>query len=141
MQLHYTNDGKPYRVEKDFLEYTKIRPRQTIVTEFVILHADGSLVIKEGYRWDGASGPTLPWKSAARPSCCHDAIYELISLGLLDKKWRKAGDKMLRRMLKEDGMGFVHRNLWYRAVRWGGGSHTRPETEVVHISPAPKGKR
>ena len=92
------------------------------------LYLGGStFVIKAGYAWDGASGPTVDTQATMYPALVHDALYQLIRLGVLPQRARKEADKLFRRLLKADGMTFFRRWYFYRAVRWLGASSARPE--------------
>lgn len=83
----------------------------------VTLSPDGLLHIAKGYAWDGASGPAIDTESFMRSSCVHDALYQLISLGLIPPDVRGEADRLLRDISREDGMWYV-RTLWvYAAVR------------------------
>ena len=84
------------------------------------------LRILPGYAWDGASGPTVDTEATMRPALVHDALYQLMRLGILPPGSRKEADKLFRRLLKEDGMTFFRRWYFYRAVRWFGASSARP---------------
>ena len=66
-------------------------------------------------------------KATMYAALVHDALYQLIRLGILPKGSRKEADKLFRRLLKEDGMTFFRRWYFYRAVRWFGASSARPE--------------
>ena len=85
------------------------------------------LCIKACYAWDGASGPTVDTKATMYAGLVHDALYQLIRLGILPPGARKEADKLFRRLLKEDGMPFIRRWYFYRAVRWFGAASARPE--------------
>ena len=138
MKLKYRKLNWQYEVAEDLHEITKIFPEERIDTDFVQLYDGGRLIVRKGFAWDGASGPTLPWKSSVRPSAVHDAVYGLIAAGLLDKKWRLTADNMFYRMLREDGMPRIQAMSWWLAVRmFGGGSHieTKPEKDIVYESP------
>ena len=94
----------------------------------------GFLLIRPGYQWDGASGPTRDrWfcgrYNAVRGPLVHDALYEIIRLllGPLTKentkeykRLRKVADVEFLKVLKEDKMPWWRRHLWYRVVRWFG---------------------
>ena len=86
-----------------------------------------ALRIKSGYAWDGASGPTVDTQATMFPALVHDALYQLIRLGILPQGSRKEADKLFRRLLKAGGMTFFRRWYFYRAVRWFGASSARPE--------------
>ena len=85
-----------------------------------------SIVIFENYAWDGPSGPTLDTSNAMRGSLIHDALYQAIRSGDLQMKHRKTADRIFRQILKEDGMSFIRRTLWYWCVRGFGQEHARP---------------
>ena len=86
-------------------------------TERVELKADGTLVITNRYAWDGASGIAINTENSVRASCGHDALYQLMDLGLLPRTKRLQADACLRRWLIEDGMIELRANLWFFAVR------------------------
>lgn len=84
------------------------------------------LFLRAGYKWDGASGPALDTVNFLRPSLIHDALYQLIAHDQLEKKpWKSHADKELRRLCKEDGMGWWRRQRVYAAVRIFGGANDR----------------
>ncbi len=60
------------------------------------------LVVKSRYAWDGASGPTFDTPTNMRASLFHDALCQLIREGLLDGKYRKYADELLRAHMLED---------------------------------------
>jgi hypothetical protein len=83
----------------------------------------GVLTIKEGYAWDGPSGPTIDTVTGLRASLVHDALYQLIRMKLLDKRGRKIADKLFHRILLSDRMAPWRARLWYWGVRIGGWRH------------------
>jgi hypothetical protein len=83
----------------------------------------GVLTIKEGYAWDGPSGPTIDTVTGLRASLVHDALYQLIRMKLLDKRSRKTADKLFHRILLADRMAPWRARLWYWGVRIGGWRH------------------
>ena len=86
-------------------------------TDWVELKADGTLTIANRYAWDGASGIAINTKNSIAASCGHDALYQLIRLGLLPRTARLKADSCLRNWLIEDGMLELRANLWFLAVR------------------------
>jgi hypothetical protein len=69
------------------------------------LKPDGWLAIFEDYAWDGPSGPAIDTKSFMRGSLVHDALYEMLRLGLLphDPCFHQANLE-LKKICLEDGM-------------------------------------
>lgn len=92
-------------------------------TEYITMYDDGRMVVKSGFLWNGASGPTIDTDNTMRASKGHDALYVLITLGVLNESHRKRADKLLRKWLLEDGMAHVRAQLWYEGVRAFGGLH------------------
>lgn len=96
---------------------TGIVPSRYIETEFITLTTSGDLMIRSGYAWDGASGPTLDTKDSLRASLAHDALYQLLRWGHLDQRWREPVDDYFGRLLEEDGMWWWRRKLWVRELK------------------------
>lgn len=82
------------------------------------LRKNGFLIIKVGYCWDGASGPTWDDKTNYESSCIHDALYQLMRLLVIARgEWRIYADFILRKVSIEKGMWKWRANAWYWAVR------------------------
>ena len=78
----------------------------------------GVVTVLPGYSWDGPSGPTRDTENAMRGSLFHDVLYQAMREGLITRKHnRRIADKVFRRHLKEDGMTFLRRWLWWIGVR------------------------
>lgn len=98
-------------------------------TEYLRLTADGTMMARKGYCWDGPSGPSIDTKSFMRGSLFHDAGYQLIRLGLLPRSYKRQIDDLLKRICLEDGMsGF---RAWYvhQSVVMFGGWSCLPNTQ------------
>ena len=118
--------GFLYQVAETIEFHTTILGVYTTM-KFVTLHPNGTLIVYEGYAWDGASGPTK-WIAACLPaplrrrwlktihkgSAAHDALYEMMRKGLLDIKWRPMADITMLRICKADGMSRIR--LWWVKV-------------------------
>ena len=70
---------------------------------------NGTVSIRQSFRWDGPSGPTFDTPTFMRGALIHDALYKLIRHKFAIS--RAVADKILRVQCKKDGMGFVRR--WY----------------------------
>lgn len=92
-------------------------------TEYIEIRDDGTLILRKGYAWDGPSGPTIDTAAAMRGSAGHDALYQLISLGVLPAASRQQADLDLRAWCMEDGMPKFRADYWYEGVRVFGGLH------------------
>lgn len=87
------------------------------------------LIILEGYAWDGASGPTIDDKTNMRGSLIHDALYQLMREGLLDRAWRKYVDRLFHQICIEDGMNRFRAWYYYRAVRIFSRKYSFPQND------------
>lgn len=129
--MKYTK-GRTYRVEEDFsVETVGLRAVATTVQTaggFVELRGN-VLTIRTGYGWDGPSGPTLDSRAAMQPSCVHDALYELMRLGLLHRKPSRAqADLLFHRLLRKAGMGRLRAGYYFVAVFFCAGSSASPKS-------------
>lgn len=105
--------------------------------DYVVLEANGRMRIKQGYAWDGPSGPTIDTKSFMRGSLVHDAFYQLIREGQIEAAHRAYSDRLLREHCREDGMSAFRAYYVWKAVAWFGGFAARPEEAApVEIAPA-----
>lgn len=84
--------------------------------EFVNLTLGGDLNIAIGYAWNGANWPAINTKSFVRPSLVHDALRQLWELGIIDDVGLAASDRLLAKMLREDGLIIANRQPWF--ARW-----------------------
>jgi len=116
-----------YQLTEDYSISVPIKPLKMIKTPFVRLTKAGKLTIKQGYSWDGASGPT--WDlHAHRASLVHDALYQLMRMGLLDHvMYRPVADLLLRDIAREDGMSRFRSAYWHYFVSKYGGRAAEPQ--------------
>ena len=84
-------------------------------TEFMAL-SGCRLLLKKGYAWDGATGG-LDTKDIMRASLVHDALCQLIWMGVLPTSRQNDADRELCRICKEDGVPDWMANCMYHAVR------------------------
>jgi hypothetical protein len=98
----------------------------------LILKTNGSLLIKRGYAWDGASGPTIDTPNFMRGSLVHDALYQLMREGCIDRDTqRDAADRILRDICREDGMSKIRSGWVYLAVKLFGRSSAEPDLKTA----------
>lgn len=114
----YRLRGWKYQLKAHVCVRTEIHPaagRGAALDEWIRLSSGGWLLISGGYAWDGPSGPAIDTANFMRASVVHDALYQLIREGHLDRSWRKGADMELRRFCLQDGMHPVR--AWW--VYWG----------------------
>lgn len=119
--------GYKYELLKPYSHQTGILPVADIITQYVSLLRDGTLIISERYAWDGPSGPTFDTTNSLRASLVHDALYQLLSLGLIGQEHRQRADELLRDIAIEDGMWKARAWTWYYAVRWAAAGAAAPD--------------
>lgn len=91
-----------YEVVSPYTTLVNTHPPVSFNNDFFSLHKSGLLIIREGYRWDGASGPMIDTISTMRASCVHDALYQMIRMGGIPKNMKAKADEEFARILKED---------------------------------------
>lgn len=135
-------DGYKYQLAEDYQIQTTIYPKADIITEYIFLTMQGLLTVKEGYSWDGASGPTIDTKSSMRAGLVHDAFYQLLRGELISQHYREAADGLLRDLMIEDAMkirkewpefmkklAIMRAKAWYWSVRKFAMSAANPEND------------
>lgn len=117
----YYRDGYKHQLAKTYEVYLDYAPEESIIGAcygFVDFFATGKLVIRKGYAWDGASGPTWDTPDCKRGSLVHDALYQLIREEYLPMDpWRLYADLSLKKILTEDGMPWWRRWYWIKILR------------------------
>lgn len=121
-----------YQLTKDFSHKTKITGYD-LTTDYLRLETNGLLYIKKGYCWDGPSGPTFDTPSSMRGSLVHDALYQLIRMGLLPFSSREVADELFYAICLEDGMWRWRAWLWYRTVKKAAASAAEPGSQKDEI--------
>jgi len=119
--------GYLYQLAADVYIETNLTVIKPIDTPFISLHLNGRMVIRSGYAWDGASGPTFNTDNSMVPSLFHDAAAQLMRQGLLPQERLSYINKHFDFMLKKRGMSWLRRRLWRRGLWFTGGSFARPE--------------
>ena len=117
----YKSDYK-YQLVEDYKINISIKPDFDIKTEFIDLDTDGNLLIRKAYAWDGPSGPVIDTDENLRGALVHDALYQLMRMGLLhhdgcSKTYRKLADQEFQNICKEDGVSSFRAFIWYRGLR------------------------
>jgi hypothetical protein len=154
----YYREGYKYQLSRDWTINVGFGAPFDIVTKFIDFDMEGKLTIRADYAWDGASGPTFDTDSAMRGPLPHDAGYQLIRLGLLDRKiYKPQFDLLIFTLMMEDGIDpvpkknwleeegrvvlneawTIHCKAWYDAVTVAGGSSVDPKNEKKELC-APK---
>lgn len=103
--------------------------------DYLYLGRNGLLILESGYCSDGPSGPTIDTKNFMRGAFIHDALYQFMRLGHLDREaYRPLADRVLYDVIREDGMWWPRAKAVYYAVRWGGSKAADPGSEQVPVT-------
>ncbi len=129
--------GYKYHLQQTYTIHIGIHPPCTLKTPWLRLTPKGWLTILIGYAWDGPSGPTLDTPSSMRGSLVHDALYQLMRLGVLSEAYRAIADRLLHDICIEDGMHPVRADLWHAMVQEFAAGYARYGTEPPVLTAPP----
>lgn len=125
--IKYRSDYK-YQLAESYKVSISIKPKTSIKTEFIELDTDGNLTVKNGYSWDGPSGPVKDTLENMRASLVHDALYQLMRNGELSSQtYREAADLEFQEICKADGVSNLRASMYYKALRRFGKPAASPE--------------
>ena len=97
---------------------------------FIQMERTGRMTIREGYFWNGASGPTFDTESAMSGSLIHDALYECMRREVLPLTIKDHADRILHDVCTENGMIPIRADAWYDMVRAFAWNSCKPGTET-----------
>ena len=137
---HRFIQGIDYKeIDHPLYKYEMLRDRKVqtswlgskIVSIFFLLDVLGYLTIKEGYRWDGPSGPTIDTASFMRSSAVHDCFFQALRMALIEDELREnfflVANDDLERISVEDGMLKTRAAIVRASVSKFGKKHTLKE--------------
>lgn len=129
-------DGYKYQLVEDYTySLMAIRPEADIKLDFIELSTDGTLLIENGYAWDGATGG-LDTPDNMRGSLVHDVLCQLINNNYLDREEQLNADYELKMICLDAGMSEERANRFFAAVRMFDRSGLK-EYEAKEILEAP----
>ncbi len=76
----------------------------------------GFLALFTGYQWDGASGPAIDTDTWMLPSAVHDALLQLIELGVLSEGDRHSANEVMHFLCLRENMHPFRAWYSYHAV-------------------------
>jgi hypothetical protein len=117
-----------YNLQTEYRYQTNIVVDKPVDLGKLEITNDGHLTIREGYAWDGPSGPTIDTKNFMRGSLIHDALYQLMRSTIIDQGQRKRADEILKEICIDAGMSKIRAWWVYLGVRWLGSGSSQPDT-------------
>ena len=116
--------GYQYQLAEDYTVRVPIMPPEDVISHWYALTASGVLLVKKGYAWDGASGPTFDTKSSMRPSLIHDVFCQMMREGQLDYDvWQDRVNQLFKDHCIQDGMNPIRAAIWHAAVEFANAGH------------------
>ena len=115
-----------YTLFREYTFYSDIIPIEAGMWGLLGITDKGIMTIKQGYAWDGPSGPTVDTHTFMRGSLVHDALYQLMREQKIGQDQRKRADEILREICLSDGMASVRAAWVYAGVRAGAAASARP---------------
>jgi len=134
--IRYRSEYK-YQLADSYAIKIPIGPKVDMETDFINLDTAGNLLIKNGYAWDGPSGPVIDTDENMRASVVHDALYQLMrNKELSTRTHRKAADLLFKDICKDDGVSNFRASVYYKALRKFGKPAASPQNKkIVHRAP------
>jgi hypothetical protein len=126
--------GYKYQLKGTVRFQIDIFPERNISTRYITLSTTGLLTIYQGYCWDGPSGPTIDTKNFHRGALVHDALYQLLRGGYLQRERRADADRILMELCRHDKMSDFRSYYVYQSVRLCGSSSAK-KPKKVFIAP------
>lgn len=132
MKIHYCEGYKYQLAEPVEIQTTIIGER--LIDNYFELRPDGMLLVRAGYAWDGASGPTFDSKSSMRASLVHDVFCQVMRDKRLDfDRWQDTVNALFKAHCIEDGMWGWRAFAWHAAVEFAdaGNPNQGPDRRVL----------
>jgi len=127
MKYHLKKDHHYKEIDRDKYKYELLKEVyyiSPIIEGLVCSHdkfkiVSGCITARPGYSWDGPSGPTYDRPENMRAALFHDVMYQAINEGKIPRNWktRRKADKLFKAILKEDGMNWFSRQMYFYSVR------------------------
>ena len=93
---------------------------------------DGNhLIVKEGYTYDGPSGPTIDTDNFMSPSLIHDILFQAMREDLLSRDRFKHANIELKMQCRERGMSRFRAWYVYKAVAMFGKPNIKSDIKEV----------
>lgn len=137
--INYSKIPVKYRLEEE-LTYTLETIELNAEYKDYFTIRGRTMIIRKGYAWDGASGPTVDTRSNMLAGCVHDVLYQCIRLGIMSHDFKHAADRELYHIMRAYGQQHARSRigklwakarawLYYKGVVWFGNSSTKPRKD------------
>jgi hypothetical protein len=128
LQYHKLN-GYKYAVAEDTVIFAPEFAGVSVRHEWFTIQ-DSRILALKGYKWDGASGPTIDTPATMLAALAHDVAYQAIRAGLISPEYRATADMMFYRIMRSHPSKWrawaeVRAFYYFSAVRLFGHSATK----------------
>lgn len=117
-----------YTLFEEYSYEADIKVKEPCDLGVLAISPEGLLTIRQGYSWDGPSGPAIDTKNFMRGSLVHDALYQLMREEKIDQDQRLRADEILRDICLEAGMSKLRAWWVFKGVQIGAASAAKPDT-------------
>ena len=125
--IKYTKSFK-YQLKENYTIQTDILGYE-YNNQFIKLNENGWLLIRSGYAYDGASGPTKDDKTNMEGALVHDALYQLMRQEVIPRNFQEYSDKLFRDICLDKGMWRVRAWYYLKGLQMFGKSSNDPENK------------
>lgn len=135
MTLKYI-EGAKYQVAEDYRVQTPVTG-EAIMGELFELWPDGLMVVRKGFCWDGASGPTIDTKASMSASLVHDVFCLCMRDRRLSyENWQDTVNAFFEQMCRRAGMWGWRARLWHAGVEFcdAGNPDQGPDRPILEAS-------
>lgn len=106
--------GYKYQLQQDVELQTPFLV-ESVDERYFSLDPEGLLTIREGYAWDGASGPAVDDQTNLTQSCVHDVFCQMVEMNFVKLIDRERVDWYFRELL---GLRTQQDGVWKRMSKW-----------------------
>lgn len=115
--MQQSKQNHKYTLQEDVRLVIGIKPSVDIITPEISLLRDGSLVIKQGYQWDGPKCRGFWCKNAVRGALVHSVLYKLMEEQHIPGSCKDVADKTLLLQCIDDGTPSIVARLLYSMAK------------------------
>jgi hypothetical protein len=135
MSIKYRK-GYKYQLAEDLKLQTSFTLAEDIITPRIELYTSGTLIIRDAYAYDGPSGPVIDRKTNMRGAAGHDALYQLMRMGLIAPELWRIADKDFGTWMSEDGAWGITVRIDLAGLKIAGGRAALPKNRKrVYTAP------
>lgn len=127
-------EGIKYVLAEDYSVQTPVIGEH-VDSKWFTLTPDGRLTVREGFAWDGASGPTIDTPASMVPSLVHDVFCICMRDGRLSyARWQPTVNAFFYSQLRAAGMPAWRARIWHAGVVLGDAGNPKQGPDRVVLT-------